>query len=190
MQKYSLGPTRREVSKIIIPLLDERPELKILDIGCGTGQILNEVSSTHPMVDYLGIDVANNMIELAKENNKGANIKFIVSSIEDFKSDGKFDIILCTHAFPYFPNKEEMLKKMANLCNEKGELIIVNSSSNSLKDLVINFFLKATTSEAKYLSIGEMKELFERAGLKLKKINIIREKVICQLFLYFIWKAS
>ncbi|NLM06161.1 MAG: methyltransferase domain-containing protein [Tissierellia bacterium] len=190
VQKYSLGPTRREVSKIIIPLLDERPELKILDIGCGTGQILNEVSSTHPMVDYLGIDVANNMIELAKENNKGANIKFIVSSIEDFKSDGKFDIILCTHAFPYFPNKEEMLKKMANLCNEKGELIIVNSSSNSLKDLVINFFLKATTSEAKYLSIGEMKELFERAGLKLKKINIIREKVICQLFLYFIWKAS
>ena len=91
VQKYSLGPTRREVSKIIIPLLDERPELKILDIGCGTGQILNEVSSTHPMVDYLGIDVANNMIELAKENNKGANIKFIVSSIEDFKSDGKLD---------------------------------------------------------------------------------------------------
>ena len=52
----------------------------------------------------------------------------------------------------------------------------MNSSTNSLKDLIINFFLKATTSKARYLSIDEMKELFKNAKLKLKKIEIIREK--------------
>ena len=50
---------------------------------------------------------------------------------------------------------------MAGLCNKKGQVIIVNSSTNSLKDLIINFFLKATTSKAKYLSIDEMKKLFK-----------------------------
>ena len=69
-----------------------------------------------------------------------------------------------------------MIKKMAGLCNKKGQVIIVNSSTNSLKDLIINFFLKATTSKAKYLSIDEMKKLFKTAKLKVKNIGIIRER--------------
>lgn len=176
VQKYSLGPTRREVKKIVLPLLEKNKELKILDIGCGTGQLIKEINDQHKNVNYLGIDVAENMIDVAKKNNKGKNVKFKTSSIESFESNDKYDIIICTHAFPYFPNKQEMIKKMAGLCNKKGQVIIVNSSTNSLKDLIINFFLKATTSKAKYLSIDEMKKLFKSAKLKVKKIEIIRER--------------
>lgn len=176
VQKYSLGPTRREVKKIVLPLLEKNKELKILDIGCGTGQLIKEISDHYNKVNYLGIDVAENMIEVAKKNNKGKNVKFKTSSIESFENNDKYDIIICTHAFPYFPNKQEMIKKMAGLCNKKGQVIIVNSSTNSLKDLIINFFLKATTSKAKYLSIDEMKNLFKSAKLKVKKIEVIRER--------------
>ena len=176
VQKYSLGPTRREVKKIVLPLLEKNKELKILDIGCGTGQLIKEISDHYNKVNYLGIDVAENMIEVAKKNNKGKNVKFKTSSIESFENNEKYDIIICTHAFPYFPNKQEMIKKMAGLCNKKGQVIIVNSSTNSLKDLIINFFLKATTSKAKYLSIDEMKKLFKSAKLKVKKIEVIRER--------------
>lgn len=176
VQKYSLGPTRREVKKIVLPLLEKNNELKILDIGCGTGQLIKEISDHYNKVNYLGIDVAENMIEVAKKNNKGKNVKFKTSSIESFESNDKYDIIICTHAFPYFPNKQEMIKKMAGLCNKKGQVIIVNSSTNSLKDLIINFFLKATTSKAKYLSIDEMKKLFKSAKLKVKQIEVIRER--------------
>lgn len=176
VQKYSLGPTRREVKKIVLPLLEKNNELKILDIGCGTGQLIKEISDQYNKVNYLGIDVAENMIDVAKKNNKGKNVKFKTSSIESFESNEKYDIIICTHAFPYFPNKQEMIKKMAGLCNKKGQVIIVNSSTNSLKDLIINFFLKATTSKAKYLSIDEMKKLFKSAKLKVKQIEVIRER--------------
>ena len=176
VQKYSLGPTRREVKKIVLPLLEKNNELKILDIGCGTGQLIKEISDQHKNVNYLGIDVAENMIDVAKKNNKGKNVKFKTSSIESFESNDKYDIIICTHAFPYFPNKQDMIRKMAGLCNKKGQVIIVNSSTNSLKDLIINFFLKATTSKAKYLSIDEMKKLFKSAKLKVKKIEVIRER--------------
>ena len=176
VQKYSLGPTRREVKKIVLPLLEKNNELKILDIGCGTGQLIKEISDHYNKVNYLGIDVAENMIEVAKKNNKGKNVKFKNSSIESFENNDKYDIIICTHAFPYFPNKQEMIKKMAGLCNKKGQVIIVNSSTNSLKDLIINFFLKATTSKAKYLSIDEMKKLFKGAKLKVKQIEVIRER--------------
>lgn len=176
VQKYSLGPTRREVKKIVLPLLEKNKELKILDIGCGTGQLIKEISDKYKMVNYLGIDVAENMIDIAKKNNKGKNIKFKISSIETFDTVDRYDIIICTHAFPYFPNKEDMIKKIAGLCNKKGQVIIVNSSTNSLKDLIINFFLKSTTSKARYLSIDNMKKLFKTAKLKVKNIEIIRER--------------
>ena len=69
-----------------------------------------------------------------------------------------------------------ILSQCFTIINKKGQVIIVNSSTNSLKDLIINFFLKATTSKAKYLSIDEMKKLFKSAKLKVKKIEVIRER--------------
>ena len=177
VQKYSLGPTRREALKIVLPLLEDNKKLRILDIGCGTGQLVNEISKSYEDVNYLGIDVASNMISEAKSNNlKDKNIKFKTCGIEKFNTKDKFDIIICTHAFPYFPNKEEILKKMYKMCNKNANIIIVNSSTNSLKDLLINFFLKATTSKAKYLSIKEMKKLFEIVKFKVCDIKIIRER--------------
>ena len=176
VQKYSLRPTRREVKSIVLPLLKKNKDLKILDIGCGTGQLAKEVSARFKDVDYLGIDVAANMVSIAKASNKGKNVKFNVCPIEKFDTQNKFDIIICTHSFPYFPNKECMLKKITGMCNKGGRIIIVNSSTNSLKDLIINFFLKTTTSKAEYLSIWKMKKMFKNNGLKIKKTGIIREK--------------
>lgn len=176
VQKYSLRPTRREVKSIVLPLLRKNNELKILDIGCGTGQLAKEISKRFNDVDYTGIDVAANMVSIAKASNKGKNVKFSVCPIEKFDTENKFDIIICTHSFPYFPNKEDMLKKITDMCNKGGRIVIVNSSTNSLKDLIINFFLKTTTSKAEYLSIRKMKKMFKANGLKIKKTGIIREK--------------
>ncbi len=176
VQKYSLGPTRREVLKIVLPKLQADASLKLFEAGCGTGQLIQEISEQYPQINYLGIDVAHNMIGLAKESVKGQNILFQLCPVEDFKNTEKYDIIICTHAFPYFPNKEETLCKFADLCNPGATVIIVNSSTNSFKDLMINFFLKATTSKARYLSVKEMKVLFHNAGLKLQEVKVIREK--------------
>ena len=106
VQKYSLRPTRREVKKLVLPLLEKNNDLKILDIGSGTGQLISEISEQFPFVDYLGIDVAKNMIGVAKENNSGERIRFMNVSVDDFSCSEKIVVIICTHAFPYFPDKK------------------------------------------------------------------------------------
>ena len=176
VQKYSLGPTRREVKSIILPRLSENPEAKVLEIGCGTGQLIKEIGEVQKDVNYLGIDVAENMVEIAKESNHGQRMEFCVCPVEAFETKEKYDIIFCTHAFPYFPDKSAVIKKMAECCKEGGDIIIANSSTNTPKDFMINFFLKATTSEAKYLSVKKMKQLFGEAGLTVKEVRVIREK--------------
>ena len=176
VQKYSLGPTRRDVSRIIIPLLEKNPDLKWLDIGCGTGQLISMISKDFPDISYLGMDVAKNMVEKAAGATSGKNIRFVVTPIEEFTTTEKYDIITCMHAFPYFPDKAGVIDKFASLLSDTGELIIVNSSTNNPWDLIVNFGLKFTTSKAKYLSIRQMKKLFAASGLKEKQISVIKEK--------------
>lgn len=177
VQKYSLGPTRREVKKIVIPILAENPEIKILEIGCGTGQLIKEISDKFKNVFYLGIDVAKNMVERAKTAVSGENIEFKTVAVEKFDTNERFDLIICTHAFPYFPQKELIIKKMCRFCNKGAKIIIANASDNSLRDKIITFFLKFTTSKASYPSIEEMKKMFGKVpGLKCKDITIIKEK--------------
>ena len=176
VQKYSLTPTRREVKKLVLPLLEENAELKILDVGCGTGQLIGEIREHYSEVNYLGIDVTKNMIEVATQNNSGSRIRFLNVSVDDFVSDEKFDVIICTHAFPYFPNKSEAMQKMASLCSKGGKVIIVSSSTNNVKDWFINLLVKTRTSRARYLSIKQMKKLFSSAGLEVKKVQVIRER--------------
>lgn len=176
VQKYSLGPTRREVKKYVLPLLEKNNELKILDIGCGTGQLIKEISEHYSAVRYLGIDVAKNMIDIARRSNNGERIEFKNVSVDDFVCEEKFDIIICTHAFPYFPDKNAAMNKISSLCRKGGKVIIVSSSTNNLKDLIINMYVKIWTSKARYLSIAQMKSLFSSAGFVVKNVDVIRER--------------
>lgn len=176
VQKYSLGPTRREVEKIVLPLIKNNPKIKILEIGCGTGQLIKELSVKNENISYFGIDVADNMISIAKKENKGKNIKFETIPIEKYKTKETFDLIICTHAFPYFPKKEQVMKQISGLCSKGAKVIIANASNNNLKDKIITFLLKATTSKAEYLSIKDMKKLFASALLKCIDVKIIKEK--------------
>lgn len=176
VQKYSLRPTRRDVKNIVLPLLSQNGDLKILDVGCGTGQLISEISAQYKSVDYLGVDVAKNMIEVARKSNNGERVRFVNSSIDDFECEEQFDIIICTHAFPYFPDKPGTMRKMAKLCKTGGRIIIVSDSTNNLKDLLINLGVKTQTSRARYLSIKQMKELFDMAGFEVKSVDIIRER--------------
>ncbi|MBO7215645.1 MAG: class I SAM-dependent methyltransferase, partial [Clostridia bacterium] len=146
------------------------------DIGCGTGQLAKEISDEYPFVDYLGIDVTKNMISLAKKSNDGKKVRFINTSVDDFICDERFDIIICTHAFPYFPNKEKAMSKMYKLCKEGGKVIIVSSSTNNLKDLLANLIVKTKTGRAKYLSVKQMKHLLSCAGFTVKSVDVIRER--------------
>ena len=174
VQKYSLAPTRWEVKKILVSLIKSNPNIKILEIGCGTGQLIKEIHTK--TISYWGIDAAENMIEIAKRDNKAKNVRFKALPIEDYKTKETFDLIICTHAFPYFPHKGEMMKKISNLCKQGGKVIIANASNNNLQDKIITFLLKATTSKAEYLSIKEMEKLFSNASLKCIEIKIIKEK--------------
>lgn len=89
-----------------------KKQAKVLDLGCGPGNITKFLLEKRPDLKILGVDLAPNMIELAKENNPTAEFK--VHDGRDVESlDSSFDGIVCGFLLPYL-NKEETLKLLTD----------------------------------------------------------------------------
>jgi ubiquinone/menaquinone biosynthesis C-methylase UbiE len=93
----------------------------ILEIGCGPGNITKYLLNERPDFEILGIDISQNMIELAKIHCPSATFKVMDSrEIENIKS--KFDAIVCGFCLPYLSefDVEKIIGDCENLLNENG----------------------------------------------------------------------
>lgn len=92
-----------------------RPNANILEIACGPGNITRYLINKLPHLKILGIDLAPNMIELAKSNNPTANFK-VMDARNIGQPDEKYHAIMCGFCLPYL-SKEETLALMQNATN-------------------------------------------------------------------------
>ncbi|WP_337967470.1 class I SAM-dependent methyltransferase [uncultured Flavobacterium sp.] len=94
---------------------------KILEIGCGPGNITKYLLSKRPDFDIFGIDIAPNMIELASKSNPTANFAVMDSrQIDEIKT--KYDGIVCGFCLPYLSqsDSQKLIGDCYNLLNENG----------------------------------------------------------------------
>jgi 2-polyprenyl-3-methyl-5-hydroxy-6-metoxy-1,4-benzoquinol methylase len=103
----------------------EKSNSKILEIGCGPGNISKYLLSKRPDFDIFGVDIAPNMIELAQKNNPNASFAIMDSrNIDEIKT--KFDGIICGFCLPYLSNEDsqKLVVDCSNLLNENGLIYI------------------------------------------------------------------
>jgi ubiquinone/menaquinone biosynthesis C-methylase UbiE len=165
LQKLSLTPTRRDIVAEISKLLNPEKEFRILDMGCGTGQLYEDLRAnfTGRKIGYTGVDLSPAMIEAAREKRPGAS--FTVSGIDDYTAgDGAFDCIVCAHSFPYYPDKKGAIEKFHRMLAPGGTLLLVQGSVNGLYDRIILTIIKAGAWKGEYPGIekmnGMLKDLF------------------------------
>lgn len=94
---------------------------KILEIGCGPGNITKYLLSKRPDFEIFGIDIAPNMLELAKINNPQASFSVMDSRrISELKS--KYDAIVCGFCLPYLSEGdcEKLISDSYNLLAGDG----------------------------------------------------------------------
>ncbi len=98
-----------------------KDKAKILEIGCGPGIITKYLLAKRPDFDIYGIDIAPNMIELAKMNNPTANF-FIMDCREISDLTTKFDGIVAGFCLPYLSPTEsvKLVADCNNLLQENG----------------------------------------------------------------------
>lgn len=150
VQKYSLKPTRDHVMGRLASMMPGR----LVDIGCGTGQLLNQISKTYPQIELTGIDKAEEMIrQCRKKNVPGRLICADIGEMEPLA--GKFDTAVCCHSFPYYKNKSKIIETVHGMLNETGRAIFVQASENTWYDKLALWVVERTAEEAEYLSVED-----------------------------------
>ena len=174
VQKYSLAPTRKKVIKLIeeFDLVDN---FKLLDCGCATGQLLEEVLKTYPNAKCSGFDKSSQMIEIAK--SKVVNASFSVQKAENINyEENSFDLVTCCHSFPYYDNKAIVVNNINKILKNNGYAIFVQASINNQYDKLVMSIVEKTAEKAQYLSKSEFKKLFE------SRFEIVKEFEVKEKF--------
>ncbi|MFI5451579.1 class I SAM-dependent DNA methyltransferase [Pedobacter sp. UC225_61] len=98
---------------------------KVLEIGCGPGNITQYLLSKKPDFKIDAIDAAANMVELAKKNNPNANFKVMDCRDLD-KITTKYDAIICGFCMPYLSKADcaKLINDCATLLKNGGILYL------------------------------------------------------------------
>ncbi|MFA9422407.1 MAG: class I SAM-dependent methyltransferase [Sedimentibacter sp.] len=188
VQKHSLKPTRNYILSTISNM-KSRDKVKILDLGCGPGELIEELNNKFDHLSITGIDFSEGMLEVSKRRNpKASHIKMDVADLHQLQD--KFDVIICTHSLPYYKDPENVMKQLNRLLNNSGIVLIGFASGNSLYDKFILSFVKLTTGPANYPS-NEAFQLIVSNSFKIDDLKIIKEKFYMpRIAIYTLRKVS
>ncbi len=119
--------------EILIKELNLNNNASCLEIGCGTGRVLQKILNRYK--SYTGIDLSSKTISRAKEHFVADNLVFICADFLEYKFSQKFDIIYSTLTFMHINNKEKALSKIYFLLNDGGKFVLsIDKNQNEILD--------------------------------------------------------
>ena len=115
--------------------LDYNKNLKILDVGCGTGR--HSIELTKRDYSVTGIDLSDSQLALAREKakNENLNIDFQKYDARNLPFSNEFDvaIMLCEGGFPLMETDEMNFEILRNVSNSlKGKSKFIFTTLNGL----------------------------------------------------------
>lgn len=186
VQKYSLKPTRNYILDKVSEIKDKD---KILDLGCGPGQLINELLRTYNNIKITGIDFSEKMLLVSKSRNPEAtHINLDVNDL--YKLKDSFNLIICTHSLPYYKEPEKVMKELSRLLKNDGRILIGFASGNSFYDKLVLSLVKFTTGPANYPSDRKFKEIIS-SDFQVEHLKIIKERFFMpRIAVYTLKKAE
>jgi SAM-dependent methyltransferase len=157
----------------------------ILDFGCGCGGFLMQAKKIAKSCE--GLELEKRLQFHFKEHDLKVH-----SSFDSIEHEQKFDLITAFHVFEHLSDPLSVLKELANLLSQNGELIIEVPSSN---DALLTIYESTEFSNFTYwkdhlflFNSKTFADLVKKAGLKLDFIKEIQRYSIAN-HLYWLSKG-
>ena len=156
--------------------LQREPFEDVLDVGCGTGAVLELLNGEYPNKRLVGLDLTPGMIDVARAKQLD-NVRFVVGDAEALPFGSQsFDAVLCSNSFHHYPHPEKFFSEAARVLRPGGRLILRDYTSN---DFVVWLMNNIELPLARLIGHGdvriskasELRALAEGAGLTLLKLE-------------------
>lgn len=140
---------------------------RVLEIGCGTGELLNAVKPSYGV----GIDFSEEMVRIAQQTFP--ELIFKVDDIEELQLEEKFDYIIMSDLMMSLWDVQKAFQNLEKVCHDKTKIIISNYGFLWEPVLKLAEFLKLKLKQPNqnWLSIQDVNNLLHLTGFELIKTD-------------------
>jgi len=156
----------------IINIHLEKPTAKILELGCGLGDLL-ALLAKHSRLKLFGVDISADAIKVAKKRATGAS--FAIANALDIPKTfprASFEFVIAIHLIEHIKHPEKLIAEIKTLLRPRGKLLIVTPNRSSQ---LVN--LKGNSWEGfkdkTHISLMGKEKL--KTLLKSQKLKIVKE---------------
>lgn len=178
VQRVSLGPTRKLVIQKLSQIFKQGEPFSLLDMSCGTGQLLTDIATHFPSSQRLGIEPSALGTTAMQKGHQVMTLTIDAlikpNFTPGFDSQAPFDAITCTHAFPYYPNQPGAILALSRHLKPGGHLLIAHAEAATLYDSLALSLVKLTTSKAHYPTPKSLKHMLAQPLANLTLLERIR----------------
>ena len=119
---YYSGPAKISCADVQKFLLNQKYET-LLDVGCGTGWLLEHLSNCKN-AEYYGLDLSENMLEIARSKNI-KNAELVQGYADSLPyDDNSFDIVTCIQSFHHYPDPDKAMREVYRVLKPNGLYIL------------------------------------------------------------------
>lgn len=169
-RKYSgyLAKTINETLKYMGDLENSR----VLDVGCGTGILLNSISKEYKNASLFGIDPTLEMLEVAKYRLP-LTAKLTLGRAEKLPfPDNYFDVLVSTNSFHFIDHPELAIKEFFRVLKPEKRVVITDWCHDYLMCKLCDLFLRVIgRGHFKMLSSESCLEVIKSAEFKKSNVN-------------------
>lgn len=161
-----------DFGKDVVSLLQPTEGEQILDLGCGTGDLTNEIASAGATVQ--GIDLSNSMIQQARR--KYPDLQFKVGNAEEFHMDQQFNAVFSNAALHWMKHPAKVARCVWEALLPGGRFVVEFGGKGNIATVIsaLKVALKEVSINAPdrdpwyFPSIGEYTLLLEQQGFDTK----------------------
>lgn len=157
--------------KGVVELLAPQPGERILDLGCGTGDLAYEISATGAYVT--GMDYSAEMIERAKSKYPG--LSFLTGDGENFETEKPYDAVFSNAALHWMKDAAGVVRSVHGALKPGGRFVAefggkgnIDGIYQALKTVFADHYgIDADTRNPWYFpSLGQYASLLESQGFR------------------------
>lgn len=143
-----------DYGEALIAILKPQAGERILDLGCGAGQLTAEIAKRG--VQVVGLDASADMIADARNNYP--DLEFLIADAADFHFDQPFDAIFSNAALHWVLNYRQAIGCMYEVLKPGGRLVLEMGGKGNIQN--IEDALRYTLDEHGYVFQASMPRWF------------------------------
>ncbi len=174
----------KHVAKTIKRYQQEK-NLQILDVACGTGNVVLECASCLKDASFDAIDISEGMLEIGRAKAKKENIDNVSFQMQDITKldlSKSYDVITCSYALFFLPDAHKVLKTLVSLLIDKGVLIFTSFTAQAFtpsNEILLELMREHGASTAHEYEMDRWENLKEVKDIeRLCKLSEIQNSVI------------